>query len=68
MFEIQIRWTDGWVTVQKGFASRDAAEWATAKWKMKNNCAGDPFRAIRSGPGPEEVTPEMTAAYNDAGH
>ena len=45
MWSIQILWADVWVTVQRGFKSRDDAEWATARWKMKNNCTGDPFRA-----------------------
>lgn len=46
MWSIQILWNDVWVTVQRGFASKDKAEWATAVWKMKNGCVGDPFRAF----------------------
>lgn len=41
MWSIQILWADVWVTVQRGFASRGDAEWATAKWKQANNCTND---------------------------
>ncbi len=47
MWEIQILW-NGWVTVQTGFNSRDDAQWAIAEWKQKNECVGDPFRAVES--------------------
>ena len=45
MWSIQILWADVWVTVQRGFKSRGDAEWSVAKWKQRNNCTGDPFRA-----------------------
>jgi hypothetical protein len=37
MWSIQILWDGGWVTVQRGFASRDDAEWAIGKWKLKHD-------------------------------
>lgn len=49
MWEIQILWggrSSQWITVERGFKSRDDAEWATAEWKQRNNCRGDPFRAV----------------------
>ena len=47
-WEIQIDWNGRWITVQTGFKSQDAAEWATGQWKQANDCRGDPFRAVLS--------------------
>jgi hypothetical protein len=60
MYEIQVFWSGVWITVQTGFKSRDAAEWATAQWKQANQCFGDPFRAIRS---EEASAQEIEAAF-----
>lgn len=67
MFDIQILWAGRWLTVATGFTSRDDAEWATGTWKQKNQCFGDPFRAVPRGSStptppaeddePEEPTP-----------
>lgn len=47
MWAIQIQFNGTWVTLQSGFATRDEAEWATAKWKQSNECYGDPFQAVQ---------------------
>jgi hypothetical protein len=44
---IQINWNGHWITVDQGYKTKDDAEWATAEWKQKNNCTGDPFRRVR---------------------
>lgn len=47
MYAIQIEWNGRWVTVETGHKTRDDAEWATAQWKQKNRCMGDPFRRVQ---------------------
>ena len=59
MYEIQILWAGRWVTVQDGFKSVGDAEWATAVWKQKNNCYGDPFRVANT-PIPLETVKSMS--------
>jgi hypothetical protein len=48
MWILQINWNGTWITVQTGFPTRGEAEWAAGRWKLANNCRGDPFRAVQS--------------------
>lgn len=45
-WEVQIQWNDRWVTVQRGLKTLAEANWATAQWKLANDCRKDPFRAV----------------------
>lgn len=47
MWSIEINWNGRWVQVADGFKSRDAAEWATARWKQSHQCHHDPFRTVQ---------------------
>lgn len=61
MWSIQLNWNGTWVTVDAGFATRDAAEWAAGKWKQAHNCTGDPFRAVETPTTPRTFNPNLGA-------
>jgi len=49
MWEVQIRFVDGWTTLKAGYKTRDDAEWAIGMWKQENNCTGDrDFRTVQT--------------------
>lgn len=57
MYEIQIQFNGCWVTVGRGYLTKDDAEWATALWKQRHKCVGDPFRAVKSEERPRVAAP-----------